>query len=253
MQYRIPLLLLTLLIPFLLSSTSSSQTTSDVQKLPYRRTGKEATVIGSINVTGNIPKPKRIDMSADPACQVVNREPVTDFLITNEGGLVNAFIYVKNSEVLKAHSFEQPESEVVLRRRNCHYSPHVLALRVRQKLVIPNDDQTFHNTHPVPKLNPEWNQTQPPGTPPLEKVFTRPEQLIPFKCNQHPWEKAYVAVMDHPFFAISDEFGNYEIRGLPPGTYTLVAWHELLGEQQVELTVGDGEHRRTDFTFAADK
>jgi hypothetical protein len=92
-----------------------------------------------------------------------------------------------------------------------------------------------------------------PNSPPVIKIFTRPEQLIPFKDNQHPWEKAYVAVMDHPFFAVSDEFGRFEIHGLPPGTYTLVVWHELLGEQQVEITIAPGENRNADFTFDADK
>jgi hypothetical protein len=85
------------------------------------------------------------------------------------------------------------------------------------------------------------------------KTFARAEALIPFKCNQHPWEKAYVAVMSHPFFAVTDESGNYEIRGLPPGTYKLVFWHEKLGEQEVELTAAAGESRRLDMTFDTGK
>jgi len=87
----------------------------------------------------------------------------------------------------------------------------------------------------------------------MVKTFSHPEVLIPFKDNQHPWEKAYVAVMDHPFFAVSDESGRFEIRGLPPGTYTLVVWHERLGEQELEITVAPGEIRNADFTFDADK
>ena len=90
-------------------------------------------------------------------------------------------------------------------------------------------------------------------SPPVVKIFTRPEMFIPFKCNQHPWEKAYVSVMDHPFFAVSDGLGRFEIRGLPPGSYTLVVWHERLGEQQVEITLSPGENRNADFTFDADK
>jgi hypothetical protein len=123
-------------------------------------------------------------------------------------------------------------------------------MRVGQVLRILNGDPTAHNTHPTPKLNVEWNQTQPPGGEPLTKTFARQEQLVPFKCNQHPWEKGWVGVMAHPFFAVSDEIGKYEIRGLPPGTYTLVAWHEGLDDQQVEITLAPGEIRRFDFAFS---
>src|SRR4030095_6262499 len=95
----------------------------------------------------------------------------------------------------------------------------------------------MHNTHPVPQNNPEWNQTQPPGSPPLVKTFKRPEKLVPFKDNQHPWQRAYVRVVEHPFFAVSDEQGNFKIEGLPPGQYKVVAWHERFGEKSVDITL----------------
>ena len=93
----------------------------------------------------------------------------------------------------------------------------------------------------------------PPSSPPFVKTFIRPELLIPFKDNQHPWQRAYLGVMVHPFFAVTDEFGRFQISGLPPGSYTLVVWHEKLGEQQVEITVAPGEIRNADFTYDADK
>jgi hypothetical protein len=249
MKSRLTFLTLMLLTPLLLSPTSSSQTPADAQQPLYRPTGKEAKLMGSITVNGIIPKPRTIDMTADPICIELNAKPETEHLIANAGGLLNVFVYVKSNDRLSAYRFEQPDSEVVLQRKNCHYVPRLLALRVGQPLSIVNLDPTYHNTHPTPRLNVEWNQTQAPSTPPLVKTFPRAEQLIPFKCNQHPWERAYVAVMDHPFFAITNEFGNYEIGGLPPGAYTLVAWHEQLGEQQLELNVVAGEMRRIDFSF----
>ena len=115
-----------------------------------------------------------------------------------------------------------------------------------------NSDNTHHNTHPVPKINAEWNQTQPPQSAPIVKAFSHEEALIPVKCNQHPWEKAFLGVLNHPFFAISSETGSYEIRGLPPGTYKLVGWHEAFDEQELEITLGPGETRRIDFTFDMD-
>jgi carboxypeptidase family protein len=243
-KHRIPLLAFWVLILFRLSAAQ------EPEKPLYNPTGNEATVTGTINVTGTIFPPKRIDMTADPVCGELNVIPKLDDLIVNENKLVNAFVYLKGAP-LSGYRFPAPDSEVELQHRSCYYSPHVLGIRVGQNLRIVNGDPTTHNTHAIPKANPEWNQSAPPGSPPFVKRFMRAEILIPIKDNQHPWERAYVAVVDHPFFAVSDEFGRFEIRGLPPGTYTLVVWHERLGEQQVEITVAPGEIRNTDFTFDA--
>jgi hypothetical protein len=190
-------------------------------------------------------------MMADPVCGEINHKREPEWLLTNDDNLMNAFVYVTGDPV-KAHRFELPDSDVALQRVNCQFSPRVLGLRVGQNLVIWNRDPTQHNTHPVPKLNAEWNFTQAPQGPPIVKTFPREEALIPVKCNQHPWEKAFVGVLNHPFFAISNELGSYEIRGLPPGTYKFVAWHEAFEEQQMEVTLVAGENRRIDFTFDLD-
>jgi Carboxypeptidase regulatory-like domain len=253
MRYRLPLFTLLILTFCVIGSQSSAQDPAPPQKALYQRKGDEASLTGTINFKGAIPKPVRIDMSADPVCQDLDGDPKTEDVVVNENKLTNVFVYVKNRELFQAYRFEEPDTQAVLEHRACRYVPRVLGLRVGQPFSIVNADSTHHNTHPTPRLNPEWNQTQPPGAPPLRKAFHRPEVLIPFKCNQHPWERAYVAVMDHPFFAVSDTLGNYEIRGLPHGTYTLVVWHEQLGEQEVEITLVAGETRRVDFTFEAKK
>ena len=254
MRVKMLLMLLLLVIsPLLITSPGPAQTPTEPEKPLYKTTGNEATLIGAISVKGSVPKPRQIDMSADPLCVELNDKREIDWLLTNEGGLLNAFVYLKSGDSLTTYRFPLPDSQVELHHRRCYYSPHVVGLRVGQKLLIINDDPTHHNTHPTPKLNREWNQTQPPGAEPLVKTFSLQEVLIPFRCNQHPWEKAYVGVLDHPFFAVTDQFGNYEIRGLPTGTYTLVGWHERLGEQQMEITVRSGENRRVDFTFDAEK
>lgn len=253
MRYRLPLFTLLILTFCLISSQSSAQDPVEPQKPLYQPKGDEANLTGTINVKGTIPKPLQIDMSADPVCQQLNSKPETDHLIANENKLANAFVYVKNRELFQVYRFEEPDTEEVLERRNCRFMPHIIGLRVGQPFSIVNADRTYHNIHPTPKLNHEWNQTQPPGSAPLRKAFHRAEVIIPVKCNQHPWEKAYIAVMDHPFFAVSDANGNFEIRGLPHGTYTLAVWHEQLGEQEMELTLVAGETRRVDFTFEAKK
>jgi len=251
MRYRIPLLVFLFLISVRLAAAQAPSESAPEKPL-YNATGNEATVTGTINVTGTIPIRPRIDMSADPVCIQANIKPQLDDLLVRDNKVQNAFVYLK-SDFLNGHRFAVPDLDVILVQRNCYYSPRVLGLRVGQNLQVINSDQTVHNVHPTPKNNREWNQTHPPNADPIVKTFSHAEVLIPFKDNQHPWEKAYVAVMDHPFFAVSDESGRFEIRGLPPGTYTLVVWHERLGEQELEITVAPGETRNADFTFDADK
>ena len=221
-------------------------------KPTYKITGSEATLVGTISFMGTPPEPLRIDTSADPICESINPGLTTDLTVVNNQKLANVLVYVRGAS-LDAYSFDAPSPDVTLEHKGCQYVPHVLGMLTQQTLKIFNSDPTTHNTHPTPKNNREWNQSQPPGAAAIEKRFASPELFIPIKDNQHPWEKAYVAVMDHPFFAVSDESGRFEIRGLPPGTYTLVVWHQSLGEQELEITVGPGELRNADFTFDADK
>jgi len=221
-------------------------------KPTYYPTGNEATIVGTITLKGTPPKLSVIDMTADPACQELNRKPKRDWIITNQGRLVNAFIYVRG-DTLDTYKFELPQEEVIMNQRACHFEPHVFGLRVGQSLRIINGDPTHHNVHPTPKLNQEWNQTQAANAPPMVKTFPRAEVMIPIKCNQHPWMRAYAGVMNHPYFAVSDGLGKFEIRGLPPGTYKVGVWHEIFGEQEMEITVVPGEIRNADFTFDAKK
>ena len=247
MKYKMPVFTLLLLM----CSPLLSQTPQEPEKPMYYTTGNEATLSGTITVKGTLPKPKTIDMTADPPCYEVNRKPQTEWVVTNQDRLMNVFIYVKG-EKLDNYRFELPGSDVILDQRGCRFEPHVFGIRVGQTLQILNSDPTQHNVHPTPKLNPEWNQTQAPDSMPMIKTYRRAEAMIPFRCNQHPWMKAYAGVMNHPFFAVSDKFGRFEIRGLPEGTYKLVFWHEVFGEQESEITVVPGESRNIDVTFDAD-
>jgi hypothetical protein len=254
MRYRILFFAATFTILAALSSQASFQDPVNTSDKPlYQPYGNEPSVVGTISITGKFPPPKLIDMSADPVCIKLSRRRKTEWIETRQGKLLNAFVYVKDGDALKTYRFEVPDSEVVLEHKACRYSPHVLGMRVRQRLSLVNNDPIVHNTHPTPKSNQEWNMSQAAGSAPLVETFARPELFIPFKDNQHPWEKAYVSVLNHPFFAVSDQQGNYEIRGLPVGTYKLVVWQEVLGEQEIEITLIPGETRRVDFTFDADK
>jgi plastocyanin len=207
-----------------------------------------SSVKGTVKFGGAAPKPSRIDMSQDPLCAKLHSTPATteDIMVGGDGGLANVVIYV--SDGLTSHDFQPPAQPAVLEQKGCQYNPHVLALQANQKLNVVNSDQTTHNIHPTPNNNREWNMTQPHGMP-LEQSFAREEIAIPVKCNIHPWMKGYIAVFKHPYFAVTDKNGSFELKELPPGTYTITAWQEKLGSQTQKVTVSAGEAKTLDFAF----
>ena len=208
-----------------------------------------ATVTGKVNFQGQAPQRMRIRMDAVPACTEANPDPVySDEVVVNDNGtLANVFVYVKAG--LEDRNFGVPSEPVVIDQRGCMYHPHVMGLVAGQKLQIKNSDPTNHNVHPMPMQNREWNKSQPPGAPDLSEQFPRPEVMIPVKCNVHPWMKAYVGVLRHPFFGVTDSAGNFEITGLPPGEYTIEAWHEKYGSSEQQITVGASETKEIEFSF----
>lgn len=220
-------------------------------------TGPTGTISGVITFNGTPPAPKKIDTAADPVCGQKNPNLTTDDTIVKDGKLANAFIYIKEGTVeggkkVGDYAWPTPSTAVQLDQNGCHYAPHVLGIQVNQKISITNSDATQHNIHPTPKLNAEWNQTQPNGGAPIEKTFARAEQLIPVKCNQHPWMKAYIGVMKHPFYAVSSADGAFELKNVPPGTYTVVAWREGGAngtEKTMQVTVAANGTAKADFAF----
>lgn len=237
-----------LLIAMMMATAGSPATRQDQTKPLYRPTGSEGTLSGTISFTGKPPQPKLIDTSADPVCQEFN---LFNEEVPVNGKLANVFVYVKSGDALDWYSFEATTADVSLAHQGCRFVPHLIGMQPQQILKILNQDTTPHNTHFTPKANADWNQSQPPNSAPLEKKFNRPEVMIPVKCNQHPWERAYVAVLSHPFFSITAIDGSYQIAGLPPGKYTLGAWYESFGEKTVEVSVGVGDLKKVDFTFSS--
>lgn len=205
-----------------------------------------ATVSGTVKYDGSAPKPPKIDMSQDAACKGDN---MAETLVVDGGKLANVFVYVKDG--LGDRTFDVPKDSVTIDQKGCQYHPHVLGVMTGQNVEIKNDDQTTHNIHPTPKDNREWNESQPPSAAPIEKSFAREEVMLPVKCNQHPWMKMYVNVVKSPFYAVTDKDGKYEIKGLPPGTYTLAFVQEKLGEQTQQVTVAPKDSKTVDQTFKA--
>jgi len=233
------------------NTEQSSNTTAEKQSAPAPMAAPidpatVATVNGTVKFDGTAPKPSKIDMSQDPACKGSNE---SEAVVVSGGDLANVFVYVKDG--LGNRTFDVPKDAVVLDQSGCKYHPHVLGVMTGQTVQIKNDDQTTHNIHPTPKDNREWNESQPPSSPAIEKNFAREEIMLPVKCNQHPWMKMYVSVVKNPFYAVTDKSGKYEIKGLPPGDYTIAFVHEKLGEQDQKVTVAPKETKTVDQSFKA--
>jgi len=231
-------------------TSSTDDKTGGTSKPVYKSNNDEGTITGKVSFDGAPPAPRKIDMSQDANCASAPGEKTVDDLVVTDGKLSNVFVYIKGGPV-DNHSFPTPSEPVVLDQQGCRYHPRIFGLQVNQPIKVTNSDSTTHNVHPSPKVNQEWNQMQAQGAPAIEKTFGRPETLIPVKCNQHPWMKANIGVLAHPYFAVSAKGGSYSIKNVPPGSYTIVFWHETLGEQTQQVTIAAKESKTQDVTYKA--
>src|SRR5215468_2784733 len=210
--------------------------------------GSGASVVGRVKFQGQLPQPSRVSMVSDPSCAKLHPSPAVgqEFVAGSDNSLGNVIVFI--SDGLQNRTFDVPAEEVTLEQKGCMYEPHVVAVRANQKLKMINSDNTTHNIHPLPANNREWNKAEPAGTT-MEESFPREEIAIPVKCNVHPWMKSYIAVFKHPYFAVTGKDGTFQLPNLPPGEYTVEAWHEKLGTMTQKITVAAGERKTVDFTF----
>lgn len=204
---------------------------------------------GKVLFAGEKPKLSRLMMDQDPVCSQKHSGAVfaEDGEVNGDGTLPNVFVYVKQGA--EKYSFPTPSAPVELDQDGCMYRPHVLGVQTHQVLRVLTKDPTTHNIHPMPKMNREWNISQPAGSSAIEQMFARPEVMIPVKCNQHPWMRAYIGVTTNPLYAVTGNDGKFTIDGVPPGDYTLEAWTATLGTQELKVTVAPKESKSVEFTF----
>lgn len=212
-------------------------------------TATAGTVTGKIRFTGKAPARKKIDLDEDPQCAKLHKEPVYDETVQvgRKGALVNAFVYIKTG--FEGRKFEPPADPVVIDQHGCGFVPRVIGMQTGQALKAVNSDPVTHNIHPRAKVNREWNQNQPEGAEPAVRKFAFPEVMIRVKCNIHPWMKAWIGVVDNPYFAVTGADGGFEMKNVPPGVYTIEAWQEALGMQEQQVTVAASGKAAAEFTF----
>ena len=207
------------------------------------------TVSGKVTFTGTPAKPKTIDMSKEPSCAKQHATPLTtESVVTGpNNGLENVVVYVSSGA---PDDGQIPAQAVTYEQKGCQYLPHVLPMHVNQELKITNEDQTSHNIHPLAKVNHEWNKSQPPGTPAISEKYEKAE-FISVKCNVHPWMHGVFAVMNTNHYDLSKGGGAFKLPNLPPGKYTITAWHEDYGTQTADITITSNETKDVNFTFKA--
>lgn len=210
-----------------------------------------ATIRGNVFLEGAAPEQEAISMSADPTCAAMHAEEVkTALVVVNEdGSLRNTFAYVK--EGLEGYRFSFPSRSVILEQRGCIYTPRVLGVMTGQSIDFVNQDRTLHNVRVIPEKNPPFNIGQPRKGFKTTKTFEIPEVMIPIRCDVHKWMRAYLGVLEHPYFSVTGDGGRFELPNLPPGNYVIEAWHESFGTLTQDVTVGEKEEKEITFTFRA--
>jgi hypothetical protein len=207
------------------------------------------TIQGTVRYEGKIPKLKRQDMRSDPGCLAkYTAPPPSEMLVLGEGNTVgNVFARVKSG--LPEGDRPVPEGSVVLDQIGCRFEPRVSGIVLGQTFKILNSDSLMHNVHSLSTVNMPFNFAMPASLKEIEVEFTSEEWMIPVKCDLHPWMKGYVAVLDHPYYDTTKPDGKFEIPDLPAGTYEIEVWHEALGTQTAEVTLGADETKTVDFVL----
>ncbi|HYK89460.1 MAG TPA: carboxypeptidase regulatory-like domain-containing protein [Acidobacteriota bacterium] len=210
---------------------------------------RSGSITGIVTFNGPLPRSARIDMAQEPVCAQMHGGPTISSMILAgpNNTLGNVIVYI--SRGLNQQHYDPPKEPLVIDQKGCIFEPHVLAIQAHQKLLVLNSDPTMHNIHPLAEYNPSWNRSQTETMSPIETSFAHEEIAIRVKCNVHPWMKGYIAVFAHPYFAVTGREGRFELKNLPPGTYTITAWHETFGTIEKQVTVGSEESKKLEFAF----
>lgn len=209
-----------------------------------------AVIIGRVLYQGTPPKPKPINFGPEKLCADLSKDktPLYETLVVDESGAVKwALVSIRGDVPGK---YPVPDKPVVVDQIGCLFVPHVAALMAGQEVEYRNSDPVSHNIRGMPKKNPAFNTIFSAKMATKSKLEI-PEYGIPLKCDIHFWMSGFVHVLPHPFFAITGDDGSFVISGVPPGTYSLLAWHETLKPRNQSVTVAAGEVKEVDFMMPA--
>jgi uncharacterized membrane protein/plastocyanin len=210
--------------------------------------GSTAALGGRVRFTGAVPPVRELALRG--GCEAAEPGPHRDqSLLVTGGGVANAFVWLR-----RGHEGWQPppapDREVVIDQRACTYRPRVVGARVGQTVTFVNSDPLYHNVRTVAEQNSSFNLSMPAREQRIQRSFRRPEVMVVTRCDIHPWMRAYIGVLDHPWFAVSGPDGRFSIPAVPPGTYLVEAWHEVLGTTSATVAVAPGQPVELELGFA---
>jgi plastocyanin len=207
-------------------------------------------VTATVKFEGDVPPAEIITITGDPKCVSENGGPQRAeerVVIGDNQALQNVFVYVKDG--LGSFGFPVPTEPVLLDQDKCRYTPRVVGVRVGQALQVRNSDPLLHNVRSNGVINQAFNKSTPLEGISFMHTFATKEVMVPFKCDVHGWMSAYVGVLDHPYFGTTATDGRVVLGNLPPGSYTIEAWHESLGTRTQQITIGARESKDVSFAF----
>lgn len=211
------------------------------------------TIVGQVRFVGPVPEQSVLQLGGWSECAVQHPEglPFAGDVLVNQGNLQNVVVYVK--EGLGERVFAVPDEPVVNDQKGCTFIPRVFAVQVDQPVRFLNSDPIAHNVHGLPEHSSPWNFSLGVKGASRTIRIEAPEVMIAIKCDIHPWMRAYVGVFDHPYFALSGADGTFTLKEVPPGQYTVAAWHERFGTQSQQVSLGAKETQNLVFTFTAER
>jgi plastocyanin len=223
----------------------SASTSAPTPALPPAKVEHAGVIGGRISLAGKVPTLPRVAVTGDAHCTGLHPEGVPDesVVVAGDGGLANVFVYLQGPAASDGASREP----ALIDQIGCQYVPHAVAVQVNQALRVKSSDPVLHNVHVMGENNPPLNLAE---TKPGEQTvrFGQPDTLR-VRCDVHQWMKAVVRVFDNPYFAVTGADGKFEIKGVPPGEYTLAAWHERFGELTRKVTVAPDGSVKEDFEY----
>jgi plastocyanin len=201
--------------------------------------GGTGTIEGHVKLAGKLPGNTVIRMGMDPKCadatrgkQVVQEE----FALEADGSLANVFVQLAG----KFPETAVPSAPVIVGQSDCVFTPRVVGARVGQLVQFKNDDPLLHNVHGMSATTNTFNIAQPMQGMVSDVRLAEEDGVLHVKCDVHRWMNAWIGVVEHPYFAVSDRAGAFVIRGVPAGEHTVVAWHEKLGSLEQKVGVEPG-------------
>ena len=207
-------------------------------------------VVGTVKWSGPLPHLSRFSITKDPQVCDPEQQKTVDLerlVIGAQGGVANTVVFLQDITHGKAMNFPAPRRH--LDQKHCRYEPHILLVPQSGVLEMKSSDATLHTLHMEGAAS--YNLPFPFPDRVIERTMSE-AGLVTLRCNGgHTWMNAEMVVAPHPYYAVTDESGHFELTGVPPGTYTLVAWHEgwkLLGIRPAIDVLTENHVQRPIFT-----